>query len=1277
MKTCFLLSFILFNFILYGQMDAIYYNSFQNWNINSDGWKVIDNDTNSLVVGHTFNLHTTTSTSGSSSEVLDDLAGLYKFSGQLNQIMITPIMNLGSQPYVQMYSISLAYLTGTSSIECWVIPNSSDTTLTGITDSIKVLNSNGYNLISLSNYSNTSIRLAFKLKVNPQIGINPALGSIAAIDDFLVFNKSSLVYIPDNNFRNHLQSALPTAFIGDSLNYLSPTVLSTTQIQANSLNIHSLEGIQYFPFLKILKAHHNQLLNLHINRFPYLDTLNVSYNLISVLPDMPKATRLYFDHNLVHTFPEFFNKSIEILYANNNLINGCLPCSNRFVKGSVLNNISVYVPCIYYFLQYLYATPSTCFTSRARIKGKVFYDQNNDGVFNSGDLILPNQAINYQQSTDIPTNSLGNYNLLTEANQADLNVIDIPSYFSCLNPLSTYLTADQEITHDFRIVANQVVNNLSINIETITNTTNNFIFQIIGENLGTNSINSIVKVKLPNGSVYSSSTFGSVINDTLYWNLNLLPFGTSINEINILTTSLPINTILNVNATAQLFGDIDINNNTDIVYFTKSILQSNPHDPNYKLASDPIVDTGFYDYEIYTIRFENTGLGNATYVSVKDQLSPLLDITTFHYLGSTHPTIVDFGSDNIIQFTFNDITLTPKSIDSLHSYGFIWFKIKPIHPLNINDTIKNRASIIFNTEVPIVTDYSFVYVDHRIASNNIIDSETHCKGDTIFFSDLSSGSPILTDWDVSINNQSYIHLNSVTFNLDSIGMYKIREIVYWDNGKIDTLTKTIFVTQPEIQFNSIPTICNTENNFFLSFAEPQGGQFTGFAVNNNYLDATLLTSGQHTINYTYVDANGCVDISAVSINIGELFESFETQTLCYGESILWQNQSLNSAGSYTQYYVRSNGCDSILHLNLNYLNEIINDSTYDLCNGRTLNWNNQSILSAGVYQSVLTSSSGCDSIVNLTVQLQDNYSFLQQEFICPGNSIVWQGTVIDQPGMYTLMYQTEFGCDSIYNLHFTINQIDSTIDSHTSCGPFTWIDGNTYTSSNNTATYIVSNSAGCDSIITLDLTINSPSSSIDSNSACYSFTWIDGNTYTNSNNSATFVVPNSLGCDSIITLDLVINPLPNITITDNGNASISASVSTTYQWFDCTNNSIIVGETSQIFSPTGNGTYACIGTNISGCSDTSNCIVINNVSLNENAFNNLNIYPNPTSNSVTITFTSNSTANVHLFDAQGKFIQEKSLVSGESISLEKLDSGVYLMDVTVDNQHSIQRVVKQ
>ncbi len=101
------------------------------------------------------------------------------------------------------------------------------------------------------------------------------------------------------------------------------------------------------------------------------------------------------------------------------------------------------------------------------------------------------------------------------------------------------------------------------------------------------------------------------------------------------------------------------------------------------------------------------------------------------------------------------------------------------------------------------------------------------------------------------------------------------------------------------------------------------------------------------------------------------------------------------------------------------------------------------------------------------------------------------------------------------------------------CDSYTWIDGNTYTASNNTATYTLSNSVGCDSILNLNLVINESSTGTDTQFATESFTWIDGVTYTESNSTATYTLTNSNNCDSIITLDLVINNSSNIDVFDN------------------------------------------------------------------------------------------------------------------------------------------------
>ena len=60
---------------------------------------------------------------------------------------------------------------------------------------------------------------------------------------------------------------------------------------------------------------------------------------------------------------------------------------------------------------------------------------------------------------------------------------------------------------------------------------------------------------------------------------------------------------------------------------------------------------------------------------------------------------------------------------------------------------------------------------------------------------------------------------------------------------------------------------------------------------------------------------------------------------------------------------------------------------------------------------------------------------------------------------------------------------------------------------NNTATFTLTNEEGCDSVVTLDLTILN-NTGIDTQTHCDSYIWIDGNEYTSSNNTATFTLTN-------------------------------------------------------------------------------------------------------------------------------------------------------------------------
>ncbi len=233
-----------------------------------------------------------------------------------------------------------------------------------------------------------------------------------------------------------------------------------------------------------------------------------------------------------------------------------------------------------------------------------------------------------------------------------------------------------------------------------------------------------------------------------------------------------------------------------------------------------------------------------------------------------------------------------------------------------------------------------------------------------------------------------------------------------------------------------------------------------------------------------------------------------------------------------------------------------------------------------------------------------------------------------------------------------------------------------------TTSYYVSsaNANGCESERSqIDVTVLNPSASTDVQSSCNSYTWIDGNNYTSSNSSATFTYTSGAanGCDSVVTLNLTINNSPNVVASNPSGIMLTSTAANAYQWIDCATNGAITGANGQNFTPTVNGSYAVIGTSATSCSDTSNCIVISTVGLNELADNiELIIAPNPTSNQVSVSFNLTD-AILIVKDANGKIvIDEKTINSGDKISLETMQAGVYFFELKSKEGIVIKRIVK-
>ncbi len=135
-------------------------------------------------------------------------------------------------------------------------------------------------------------------------------------------------------------------------------------------------------------------------------------------------------------------------------------------------------------------------------------------------------------------------------------------------------------------------------------------------------------------------------------------------------------------------------------------------------------------------------------------------------------------------------------------------------------------------------------------------------------------------------------------------------------------------------------------------------------------------------------------------------------------------------------------------------------------------------------------------------------------------------------------------------------------------------------------------------------------------------------------------------------------------------ATITANqTSATYRWLDCNaSNAVVAGQTGQNYTLTANGSYA-VEITVGSCVDTSACVTIANVGINEYSTQNgkLSVYPNP--NNGTFTLQTKSAGEYKIVNVLGQTIQTFKLnaTNNFSITIENLNVGIYFIVENASN----------
>ena len=273
------------------------------------------------------------------------------------------------------------------------------------------------------------------------------------------------------------------------------------------------------------------------------------------------------------------------------------------------------------------------------------------------------------------------------------------------------------------------------------------------------------------------------------------------------------------------------------------------------------------------------------------------------------------------------------------------------------------------------------------------------------------------------------------------------------------------------------------------------------------------------------NVNGCDSITTLTLTVRGA-DSTRLDTFICDDTPLpytWKGKTFAAAGTQYSDLLGSNGQDSVLVLTLAVHATSAVDTVANACNSFTWYGNSYSTTNPAAASRTLTNSAGCDSVVTLNLTISNTSTFTDTRNVC--DSLRWIDGNLYTADNNTATFTTtnSAGCDSVVTLNLTVKSSSTSTDTHTGvCDSLRWIDGNLYTANNNTATHHLTNVSGCDSLVTLNLTINQSSSYTDVVSSCDSVQWLDGNWYYASTSSVSDTILNNAGCDSVIFLNLTI-----------------------------------------------------------------------------------------------------------------------------------------------------------
>ena len=279
---------------------------------------------------------------------------------------------------------------------------------------------------------------------------------------------------------------------------------------------------------------------------------------------------------------------------------------------------------------------------------------------------------------------------------------------------------------------------------------------------------------------------------------------------------------------------------------------------------------------------------------------------------------------------------------------------------------------------------------------------------------------------------------------------------------------------------------------------------------------------------------GCDSILTLDLTINESYDDVvDTMYRCVGDSALLAGSYQTVSGVYVDTLQSSAGCDSVVSTTLIVDTVVYSTTDLELCYGDSALFGGVMYDTSGVYVDTLQAIAGCDSIAILNLTIRPlNYTIADTMQRCVGDSALLAGSYQTVSGVYVDTLQSITGCDSIIEVYLNFNPIYTTQNYLSICNSDSALLEGNYQTSSGFYYDTLSNSLGCDSIIITELVVDTIVYVQLQQTICQNDSLEFGGQFVNTEGIYYDTLIHQFGCDTLNILNLIVDTIFNTILID-------------------------------------------------------------------------------------------------------------------------------------------------